>query len=167
MRLDLRRDFTDIYAHLTTIVRGFRPDGGNVLGEPGPVRMVEVGYEYSQSGWVVVVFDMRPDAEPDGEWTSQIEGNELERPHWVEAGEAIGDGPINVIQMDGTEVELPTDTELAALLGEVVKAVLLKARADGVFANLPKATGCELGVEHLSGAYGWPIYEERGQANLA
>ncbi len=167
MRLDLQRDFADIYAHLADRVRGFDPSGSNVLGDPGPLKAVEVGFEYAQAGWLVVVFDTRPNAEPDGEWTSLIEGNELERRHWLEAGEANMEGPITVVQLDGTEAELPTGTELAEILGEVVKAVVLKARADGVFAGLPKAPGCELGVEHFSGAYGWPVYEERGQDNLA
>src|SRR5258708_5367744 len=81
VRLDLRSDFAEIYAHLADLVRGFDPAGGNVLGDPGPVKMVEVGFEYSQAGWLVIVFDTRANAEPDGEWTSLIEGNELERPH--------------------------------------------------------------------------------------
>jgi len=163
--LDLRRDFADIYAHLADRVRGFDPAGGDVLGDPGPVKMVQVGFEYSQAGWLVVVFDTRPDAGPDGEWTSLIEGNELQRPLWLKAGEA--DGPITLVQLDGAEAELPAGAELAEPLGEVVKAALLKARADGVFAGLPKAPGCELGVEHFEGAYGWPAYEARGQDNLA
>ena len=168
VRLDLRRDFADIRAHLADRVRGFDPAGGNVLGGPGPVKMVEVGFEYSQAGWVVVAFDTRPDAEPDGEWTHLIiDENMLDRPHWLEAGEANMDGPITVVQLDGNEAVLPLGTELAEVIGEVVKAVVLKARADGIFATLPKAPGCELGVEHFSGAYGWPVYEERGQDNLA
>ena len=167
MRLDLRRDFAEIYAHLADRVRGFAPSGSNVLGEPGPVKSVEVGFEYAQTGWLVVVFDTRPNAEPDGEWTSLIEGNELERPNWLEAGEANMEEHITVVQPDGTEAELPAGAELAEIIGDVVKAVLLKARADGVFAALPKAPGCELGVEHFSGAYGWPVYEERGKENVA
>jgi len=167
MRLDLRRDFADIYAHLADRVRGFDLAGGNVLGDPGPIKMIEVGFEYSQDGWLVVVFDTRPNAEPDGEWISLIEGNEMERPQWLAAGEAHMDGPITVIQLDGTEAVLRSGTELAEILGEVVKAAVLKARADGIFAGLPKAPGCELGVEHFSGYYGWPAYEDRGQDNLA
>jgi hypothetical protein len=69
--------------------------------------------------------------------------------------------------LDGSEADLPEGTELAEPLGEFVRAVLLKARADGVFAGLPKAAGCELGVEHHDGAYGWPEYEGRGRENLA
>jgi hypothetical protein len=165
--LDLRRDFSEIYDHLTDRVRNFNPSGGNVLGEPGPVQAIEVGFEYAQAGWLVVVFDTRPNAEPDGEWTSLIDGNMLERRHWLEAGEAQMEGPINVVQFDGTEAKLPSGTEMAEILGELVKSAVLKARADGVFAGLPKAPGCELSVEHFGGTYGWPMYEERGQDNLA
>lgn len=167
MRLDLRRDFAEIYAHLADRVRGFDPSGSNVLGDPGPVKAVEIGYEYAQAGWLVVVFDTRPDAEPDGEWTSLIEGNELERPHWLEAGEAMMEASLTVVQLDGIELALPSGTELADVLGEVVKAALLKARADGVFAGLSKAPGCELLIEHFDGGYGWPEYDDRGKENVA
>ena len=165
--MDLRRDFADIYAYLADRVRAFDPASNDGPGDPGPVKMIEVGFEYSQSGWVAVVFDTRPDAEPDGEWNSHIEGNELERPDWLAAGEANMDGPITLVQLDGTDVELPEGSELAEPLGDLIKAVLLKARADGVFAALPKTAGCELGVEHHDGAYGWPAYEDRGRENLA
>jgi hypothetical protein len=165
MKIDLQREFADIYAHLAERVRNFDPAGANVLGGPGPIKMIEVGFEYSQTGWLVVVFDTRPDAEPDGEWTALIEGNEFERPHWLEVGEA--DGPITLVQLDGTETELSEDEEPAEILGELIKQVVFKARADGVFAGLPKAVGCELGVEHFGGAYGWPEYDDRGLDNLA
>lgn len=166
MQLDLRRDFEDIYTHLSEQVRGFVPSGGNVLGDPGLVKAVEVGYECSQAGWLVIVFDTRPDAAPDGEWTSLIEGNELERLHWVEASNTLMEGELAILQLDGKETVLPAGTEFADILNEVVKSVLLKAREDGVFATLPKAPGCELLVEHFDGASGWPEYEARGQDNL-
>ena len=44
---------------------------------------------------------------------------------------------------------------------------LLKARADGVFAGLSKAPGCELLIEHFDGGYGWPEYDDRGNENVA
>jgi hypothetical protein len=167
MKLDLRRDFDEIYAYLAERVRTFDPKENDGPGKPGPVKMIQVGFEYSQGGWVAVVFDTRPKAEPDGEWNAHIEGNALERLEWLAAGEANMDGPITLVQLDGTEVELDEGTELAEPLGELVKEVLLKARADGVFAGLPRAKGCHLGVEHHDGAYGWPAYEELGQENLA
>jgi hypothetical protein len=167
VQLDLRRDFAEIYEYLADCVRRFDPAVGGGLGDPGPINMIEVGFEYSQAGWVVAVFDTREDAEPDGEWTSLIEGNEFERPNWLAAGEANMDGPITLVGLDGASKVLPEGTELAESLGELVKAVLIKARADGMFAALPKAPGCELGVEHFEGAYGWPAYDARGQENLA
>ena len=137
-KLDLRKDFNAVYKHLVERVRKFDPAGGNVLGGPDPIKMIEVGFEYSQAGWVVVVFDTRPNAEPDGEWTSLIDGNELERPHWLEAGEANLDGPITVIQLDGTEAKLPSGTELAEILGEVLKAAVLKAEKTACLLGLPR-----------------------------
>jgi hypothetical protein len=69
---------------------------------------------------------------------------------------------------DGTRRVLPAEGGgLAAALGDMLREVLRKARADGVFAALPKAPQCELGVEEQEGNYGWPAYEERGQENLA
>ena len=167
MQLDLQRDFKEIYAHLADRVRNFKPDSNDGPGVPGPVKLIEAGFNYSQGGWLAVVFDTRPNAEPDGEWNSHIDGNAFERPHWQEAGEANIDEPITVVHWDGKKKELPARTELAELLGELIKAVLLKARADGVFAKLPKAPGCELGVEHQEGHYGWPAYEDRGKENIA
>lgn len=166
-KLDLRRESKAIYEHLMERVRTFDPQGRNVLGEPGPIKMIELGFEYSQKGWLVVVFDLRPDAAPDGEWTRRIEGNELDRTHWLQSGEAAGEAPIPIVQLDGTETELAPGTELAEILGPMVKTAVLKARADGVFTGLPLATGCELGVEHFDGAYGWPAYEDRGRENIA
>jgi hypothetical protein len=167
MRLDLRRDFSDLYSHIVNRVRRFDPATNDGPGTPGPVSMIEVGFDYSQSAWVAVVFHTRPDAKPDGEWNSHIESNAFERPHWLEAGEANMDGPIQLVQLDGTEVELPEGTELAVPLGELITAVLLKARSEGVFATLSKTPGCMLCVEHHEGAYGWPGYEALGKVNLA
>jgi hypothetical protein len=162
--LDLRREFAEITAHLAERIRKFVPKGDDVLGGRATVNAVEVGFEYAKSGWLVVVFDTRPDAGPDGEWTSRIDGNELERPHWLEAGESAV--LVSLIRLDGTETTLSDEDELGDVLGEMVKAVLLKARADGLFASLPKSPGCELLIENFDGGYGWPEYEALGKENL-
>jgi hypothetical protein len=45
--------------------------------------------------------------------------------------------------------------------------MLPAAREKGVFAGLPKADRCELGVEDpTTGAFGWPAYDDRGKKNL-
>ena len=164
MTLDLRRDFSEVYDHLLERVRAFDPAGGNVLGDPGPVRLLTVGFEYSQDGWLVLAFDCRADADWDGEWDHVIEASRLDRPHWQAAGEA--GGPHHLIQPDGSTTVVAAGVEPAEWLGKLLTAVVLKARADGVFAAMPKADGCELWVTHFSGAYDWPRYEDRGRDNL-
>src|SRR5204863_4167658 len=128
----------------------------------------EFGFAFEQSGWAVLVFDTRPDTEPDGEWNEYIEGNDLDRPGWLAAYEANEDEPVTVILPDGTKRELPPGDRngFAEVLGDLLKAVLLTARAKGVFAALPKAPRCAMGVEEQEGGYGWPVWEERGQDNL-
>ena len=165
--LDLRKDFEDIYAYLTDCVQHFNPKKHDGLGGAGKVKMIHFGYECAHAGWMLLVFDTRPDAEPDGEWTSQIEGNEREMKHWQRASDANMEQPIALLLPDGSKSVLPMNSDLAALLGGLLKAVLLKARADGLFKKLPKVAGCELGVEHFDGDYGWPQYEARGDENLA
>jgi ankyrin repeat protein len=165
--LDLRKDFADIYSYLAERVRNFDPVTHDGPGGPGKVKMIVVGFEFAQGGWVAAVFDTRPDAEADGEWTSQIEDNMLERPHWREASEANAEQPPTLLLPDGSESVLPRSSELATPLGDLLKAVLLKACADGMFAPLPKAAGCELAVENFDGYYTWPADEARGEENLA
>jgi hypothetical protein len=87
MQLDLCRDFAEVSTYVSDRVRAFEQASNRGPGKAGPVKRVDVGYESDQSGWVAVVFDTRPDAEPDGQWTLYIQGNELERPHWLEANE--------------------------------------------------------------------------------
>ena len=72
VKLDLRRDFAEIYDHLVDRVRSFNPARNDGPGKRGPVKMIQIGFEYAQSAWVVVVFDTRPDAAPDGEWNAHI-----------------------------------------------------------------------------------------------
>jgi hypothetical protein len=167
-RLDLRKDFADVYAFVADRVRSFDPATNDGPGDGGPVGRIDVGFGLYQSGWVCLVFDTRPDAEPDGEWNEHIAGNDLDRPRWAKACEALDGESLAVILPDGTRLVPPAGGGgLAATLGDMLKGVLLKARADGVFAALPKAPRCELGVEEQDGDYGWPAYEERGQENLA
>jgi hypothetical protein len=118
---------------------------------------------------VCLVFDTRADPEPDGEWTMHIEGNDLGRPHWSEACDSSIESPLALLMPDGTRRELEADSpgQLATAIGEMLRGVLLKACDDGVFADLPKAARCELGVEEQEGDYGWPEYESRGADNLA
>ncbi|MFL5339647.1 MAG: ankyrin repeat domain-containing protein [Gemmataceae bacterium] len=170
-KLDLRKDFNEIYEHVVERVRTF--DASKNAG-PGkgssPVHMIDIGFQCEQDGWVVLIFDTRPDAQPDGEWNSFIDKNRFERPHWHQALLALEDGSVEVLLPDGKKCKITGETEFedfVALFGDLLKGVLLKARADGVFKSLPKAEECHMGVEEQEGHYGWPAYEDRGKDDLA
>jgi hypothetical protein len=175
LEVDLRRDFVDISAYLAERVRSFDPTSNHGPGKGGALKRIDVGYECDQWAWVAVVFDTRPDAKPDGEWTGYIEDrNVLERPHWLQALEALVKRGLSLILPNGSRMELPAVgsadgryRQFAKVLGEMLRRLLLQARADGVFAELPRAVDCELGVEHFNGAYGWPAYKDRGVENRA
>lgn len=140
------------------------------LGLP-PVKMIEFGFELGQANWVALVFDTRPDAEPDGEWSSEIDDILLERPKWPIWHKLRKNDRVQFVDLSGKTVDATEELEdpdetLCGIVGEALKHVLLTARDQGVFANLPKAERCELGVENLEGYYGWPDYEDRGKENL-
>lgn len=167
--LDLRDDFAEISTFVADRVRSWDATTNDGPGEGGSVARLDVGFGLAEPAWVCIVFDTRPDAGPDGEWNGHIQGNDLARPRWEEAFDAVSEEePLALILPDGSRRELVgDDAGLVEAVGEMLKAVLLKARADGLFDPLPKAPRCELGVEEQDGAYAWPIYEDRGRENLA
>ncbi len=171
MKLDLRKDFDDIYAYVVRRAQNFDPSKNAGPGEANsPIAMIDLCFECAQAGWVALVFDTRPNAKPDGEWTNYIDENLFERPHWLEAIETLEAKSVDVVLSDGKQRKISPDTdfdEFVGLFGELLKGVLLKARADGVFKSLPKAVPCHMGVEELEGHFGWPEYENRGKEDLA
>ena len=174
MKLDLRQDFEEIYSYLLRRVRTYDAVV-NAQQNPGdgdsPITYIELGYECNQSGWVALVFDTRPDAEPDGEWTGYIDETIFERPKWLKAcGLLNADGAVELVLPDGTIRTFASDwdeSEYRTVFGEMLKGVLLKARDEGVLKSLPLAEPCHIGVEDFDGAYGWPQYEDRGKNDLA
>jgi hypothetical protein len=117
--------------------------------------MVYAGYEFDQSGWFALIFDRRPDACHDGEWTSYLEGNMLDRPEWTAAQERNEEHPIRVRGEDGKVSKLPEGSEIGPLIGQMLVGVLQRAETDGVFARLPRAEGFKLGLEEFNGSLGW------------
>ena len=63
--------------------------------------------------------------------------------------------------------ERTTAAGLTETIGKFLVDLLREARTSGVFASLPKADRCELGVEDpTTGEFGWPAYAARGKKNL-
>jgi hypothetical protein len=168
-RLDLRKDFTEVAAFIAARARAFDPAANPGPGKGRRVSRIDIGFGLFQSGWVCLVFDTRRNPEPDGEWNEYIEDTVLERPKWATACEAVEAGPLTLVLPGGARRDLAAgDTgSLVAALGGTLRAVLLQARDDGVFATLPRTARCELGVEEQDGSYGWPAYEARRTDNLA
>ena len=167
-RLDLRNDFEEVYGYVVERGKSFDPTTTDGPGDTGPVTCIDFGFGFEQSGWAALVFDTRPDARPDGAWNHYIKGNDLKRPQWSAVSKTNRDESVMFVLPDGTVREVPQSSrdDFAADLGDLLKSVLLKARADGVFDTLPKASRCELGVEEQEGGYGWPAYGDRGKENF-
>jgi hypothetical protein len=164
MKIDLQADAKKIYAYLKQRVKDYPIYINAGPGEDAdPISQITLGYEFSQGGWVALVFDTRPDGSPDGEWNSYIEENSLEFPHWEQAVDALfDDGEVIELTLPGgKKKKFGEDDELAEPIGEMLKDLLLQARQDKLFAKLPLADKSSMGVEHHDGAYGWPAYEKR------
>jgi hypothetical protein len=143
MQLDLHRDFAEISAYLAARVDAFDAANNNGPGNAGLVTQIEIGFESDQSAWVAVVFDTRPGADRDGKWTLYLWGNSLDRPHWLEANEALREGGLSVVLFNGSKIVIPAVgswgrryLQLTTALGVLLEYVLLQARQNGVFETL-------------------------------
>ncbi len=169
MSLDFREEFKTVYAYIETRIADFDPSFNSGPGDAGePIRQIDLGYQFDQAGWIAIVFDTRPDAEPDGQWQLYIEDNMLELNHWCEAFDTLieNEEPITITLRDGSNKTLSPDIEmedLAELFGTMLKDALLEAREAGVFSTMPLAPNCVMRVEEHEGNYGWPQYENRDE----
>lgn len=167
MKIDLKRDRKKLFAYAQQRLDDFHVYENDGPGEDDdPVSMITFGYEYSQAGWAVLNFDTRPNANPDGEWTGHIENDLLEFANWTDAIERLysDDESIELVLDDGTKRILDTESgesEFVESLGELLKGILVELRESGAFGSLPLADRCIMGVEHFSGAYGWPSWDNR------
>jgi hypothetical protein len=160
--LDLQQDAADVYAYVASRVTAYSPDGDRGPGGSGLVKMVYAGYEFDQAGWFALVFDRRPDAGHDGEWTLYLHGNMLSRPGWLKARERNEAWPIEVRREDGSVRKMPPRSEFSQLLGQMLVGVLQRAERDGLFACLPRAAGFWLGLEEFNGSLGWDSHRGYG-----
>ena len=166
-RLDLRDDYDAIQEHLASRVRDFEMGQCNGPGDTDLIHLIAVGYQCSQAGWVVVVFDARTNASMDGEWTRFIDGQTLERTRWVKADAANMRGPIALVDPEGRETIIAEESaELSEPIGEMIKSAVIHARSCGMFKDLPLAPGCTIWIEDFDGNYFWPDSETTSQPNL-
>ncbi len=167
MKINLKKDAKDILKYLKQRVKDFDPETNEGPGEGETVHQINIGFAHTQWGFVTVIFDTRPDAEPDGSWNNRIEESSIEVGHWAEASDALyEEKTVEFTLRDGTKkklTEYPDEEDYAELFGDTLKAMLLEARDAVVFKKLPTAKKCHIGVEEHDGRYGWPMYEDRGK----
>ena len=168
MVIDIREDVPELLDYVRRRVDEHVAKAAKAKKLP-PVKIIEFGFEFGQANWVALVFDTRPDAEPDGEWSRGINKLLLTRPKWPIWHELPDDAKVEFIDLKGKKVNVMKnpDEMICKIVGDTLKHVLITARGKGVFKPLPKAEKCELGVENLEGYYGWPAYDDRGKENLA
>lgn len=160
LKLDLCNDSEDVFDYIKTQVRKFLQEAETVDGVADRVYRIDCGYEYSQCGWVMIYFDTRPEASPDGQWTRFIDKHRIERTHWRKASSANMRGPVSVVDLEGKEhlISEGSDIDMSRAIGLMLKAALLRARDEGILLQLSLASTCTLGVEDFDGHFGWPLY---------
>jgi hypothetical protein len=170
--IDLRKDAVDIQRMLAEAVGRYtaRHMGSATAKKYPPVSRIHLVFSLGDSRstpWVHLDFDTKPGSEPDGDPTHP-HFVKLARKGWHPAVKAVcHDEEAKVTQTNGKTIKCG-DAELTETIAEFLVDSLLEARAKGVFADLPKAARCELGVEDIGGGKfgGWPAYEDRGKKNL-
>ncbi len=167
--IDLRKDADDLQSMLKTAVQSYIALNKKKAGSHPPVTRIDLAFslgDTESTPWVHLHLDTKPGSEPDGDPTHPDFGKLL-RKGWLPAVVAVCDGNKVSVQPLKGKSKACDEEALLNEIGEFLVAVLLNAKAEGVFANLPRAEHCELGVEDpTTGGFGWPVYEERGQRNL-
>ena len=173
--IDLREDAKDFRRELEATVKSI------VATRPASLSALEVGYSCDQSGWIYIHADERPRHHRDGEWTTKIAKDKyIDLGHWIEAIEASFEGQaFAVIKFDGTQFLVPgldedadeqfgdDDDAFTVAVGEMILAVLMNAKSDGVFMPLKSYGDVQLDIEDFNGGWAWPEIDELGKTNLA
>lgn len=157
MDLDFKTDADDLFNYMVSRTEFYEPDDKQGPGKINdPVSMAYAGYEFDQAGWFVLVFDRRPEAAHDGEWTRYIDkAPMLERKNWVVARDKNESRAIKVRGEDGKITEWPAGSNFGQLLGRMIVEVLQRAEREREFTRLPLAEGFRLGLEEFNGSLGW------------
>lgn len=164
MKIDLDSDAKAVRNYVEKRIKNYLLHENLGPGESDqPVSLVTVGFYASQGGYANLVFDTRPKAEVDGEWTIYIDNdiNTLPFPKWAGAFEAIWEGErVAVTKYGGSscDLEKPGDDDLLnRLIGEMLMEVMTSMRAEGALAKLPLAPDAFMVIEEFDGEYFWPL----------
>ena len=169
MKLNLQKDSQKVRKYIERRIKDY-PHYVNV--GPGddddPIRLITLGYYAEQGGYVALVFDTRPDAEVDGQWTVHLdETTMLELPKGCDFYEQACEGKqVVFVSYGGTEevLQFPIEDEddllddksleqLNAVFGEMLTRLMHDLRDDGTLAKLPLAKRAFMVVEEFDGNF--------------
>ncbi len=169
--IDLRKDVADVQEMLAEAARDYtaKHKAPATATKHPPVSRIDLVFSLGDSEstpWVHLHLDTKPGSEPDGDPTHP-DFAKLTRSGWLAAVQAVcEEETVSLVKPDGESLQCD-DAALTEAIGNFLVDVLLEARDKGMFADLPRADRCELGVEDpWTGEFGWPAYEERGKKNL-
>lgn len=171
VKIDLRKDAVDVRKLLEEAVQAYaaKHRASTTAKRHPPVTRIDFIFSLGDSEstpWVHLHFDTKPGSEPDGDPTHP-DFARLSREAWLPAVKSACEGEkVAVVQLDG-KTRNCAEAGLTQAIGKFLVSMLLEARDQGIFADLPKADRCELGVEDpTTGDFGWPRYEDRGKKAL-
>lgn len=175
MRVELAKDQKKVRRYIQQRIKEY-PDYVNE--GPGrdeaPIQLVTLGYYLEQTGYFALVFDTRPDADSDGEWTLHLHDDVtlLHFPKWCSLIRAFyNDKPINLVLPHGGSCEITRKTHthesIAEIFGEMLRDTMIALCNEGALESLPLADDAFLIVEEFDGRWGWPkTYETRKSVKL-
>jgi hypothetical protein len=168
MKLDLQKDEQKIRRFIEKRVGNYSRSKNRGPGKAGdPIALITLGYYLEQTGYFALVFDTRPNADNDGEWTLHIEDdvNVLPFPKWCAAFEKLCDGGSVDVTLPGGKMRTLDDTDdnasVAQLFGEMLRDTMFALRDAGTFDVLPLAPKAFFVIEEFDGHWGWPEYKKR------
>ncbi len=160
MKIDLKKDRAKLRKYIEKRIRDYSVYENLGPGEDdAPIALITLGYYAAQGGYANLVFDTRPDADIDGEWTQYIaeETNTCPFPKWYAACMSIYDGkPVVVTETDGNVATVTDEMQLQLLLGNMLVGLLTELRSDGTLALLPLTQDAYMTVQEFDFTFFWP-----------
>lgn len=165
MKIDLKKDQAKIRSYILQRIAEYPVYINDGPGEDdASIELVTLDYSL-EHGYFAVVFDTRPDADSDGEWTLHLneETTMVSFPRWAAMIDAFcDDKPVELALPTGKKLHSPKDLDsqeaIAAKLGELLRDTMIELRNTGALAPLPITKNARLCVEEFDGHWSWPGY---------
>lgn len=161
MKIDLRKDRQRIQSYVDKRIRDYPTYVNCGPGhDEDPVQMVVLAFNGTQGCWATLIFDTRPDADYDGEYTQFLEDYiMLDFPNWSIAYELFRkDKAPTIVTADGRVAEAD---DPCCSIGNMLSDLLLENKENGNLSNLPLAKDAFMMVVEFDEKYLWPNYASR------